>query len=265
MSTNKLLEKLKLKKPLIIFDLEATGLAVLTDRVVELAYIKIWPDGKVVKDDILINPEMSIPTEASGVHGIKNKDVENAPTFKDLSQDLIEVFKDCIYSGFNVVRFDLPMLKREFIRFGIAFEYTNQDIIDASTIFSNKEPRTLIAAYKFYCGKEHKGAHRALADVEVTLEVLEGQLSKYEDLQNPEILQKLHTEKNSRYVDSDRKFYWRDGKAHFSFSKFKDQSLEHVAKHESGFLNWMLNADFQDEIKDIIRNAQKGEYPEKKD
>ena len=261
--SNNLITKLQLKKPLIIFDLETTGLAINTDRVVELAYIKIWPDGKVVKDDILINPEQSIPKEASDVHGIKNEDIENAPTFKDLSQDLLSVFSDCVYSGFNVIRFDLPMLKREFLRFGIDFEYSNDDIVDASTIFSKKEPRTLTAAYQFYCNKEHAGAHRALADVEVTLEVLEGQLKKYSDLNDPQAIKKMHSETDSRFVDKERKFYWRDGKAHFSFSKFKDQSLEQVAQQEQGFLNWILNADFSEETKTIIRKALAGEFPKK--
>ncbi|MBL7058030.1 3'-5' exonuclease [Patescibacteria group bacterium] len=260
---NNISNLLKLDRPLIIFDLETTGLAVSFDRIIELAYIKVWPDGRMQKDDILINPEISIPKESSDVHGIKNEDVEHAPVFKNLAEDLLAVFSGCIYSGFNVIRFDLPMLKNEFARAGVAFEYSKDEILDSSVIFSTKEPRTLAAAYKFYCDKEHGNAHRALADVEVTLEVLVGQLNKYKDMQNWENVKNIHTESDSRFVDSERKFYWRDGVAYFAFSKFKDQPLENIAKLEPGFMNWILNADFTEETKDIIRKAQIGEFPQK--
>jgi len=260
---NKIFSYLKITKPIIIFDLETTGLAINSDRILELAYIKMWPDGQMVKDDLLINPQVSIPKESSDVHGIKEEDVASAPTFQDLATDLFKVFDNCVYSGFNVVRFDLPMLKREFLRHGVSFDFSNDQIIDASVIFSNKEPRTLSAAYKFYCNKEHADAHRALADVEVTLEVLAGQLSKYDDMQDWEAVKKIHTKSDSRFVDSDRRFYWRNGEAYFAFSKHKDQSLAHITKFEPGFLSWILNADFSDETKSIIRKAQNGEFPKK--
>lgn len=260
---NNIFSHIKINKPIIIFDLETTGLAINADRILELAYVKIWPDGKTIKDDILINPEMLIPKESSDVHGIKGEDVEHAPVFGDLANDLLNIFSDCVYSGFNVIRFDLPMLKKEFTRVGLHFEFNKDEIIDASVIFSKKEPRTLSAAYKYYCNKEHSDAHRALADVEATLEVLVGQLDKYEDIRDWETIKKMHTEGDSRFVDSDRKFYWRDGQACFAFSKHKDQLLTQIAQTEPGFLDWILNADFSDEMKDIIRKAQRGEFPKK--
>jgi len=257
-------DQLELDKPIIIFDLETTGLIMTMDRIVELAYIKIFPNGKVVKEDVYLNPEMKISEESIAVHGISDERVKDSPTFKDKAQEFWDIFANCYYSGFNVIGFDLPILKREFLRVGMDFVYTEDDIIDSKTIFHSMEQRTLSAAYQFYCGKEHIDAHNALADVEVTAEVLVSQIEKYKEILDREFIRKIHGNSNlERFVDVDRKFYWRDGEAYFSFSKFKDTPLKKVAETDSGFLNWILGADFSEETKDIVKKALAGEFPKK--
>ncbi len=259
-------EQLELDKPIIIFDLETTGLIMSMDRIVELAYIKIFPNGKVVKEDAFLNPEMKISEEASAIHGITEEQIKDKPSFKDRSQEFWDIFSNCYYSGFNVIGFDLPMLKREFLRVGMDFQYTSDDIVDAKTIFHEMEKRTLSAAYKFYCDKEHVDAHNALADVEVTAEVLTSQILKYRDILDRDFIRKIHSGSDmEKYVDGDRKFYWRDGEAYFSFSKFKDNPLKKIVETEPGFLQWMLNADFPEETKTIIKKALNGDFPKKED
>ena len=260
---SKINKLIKLDKPLVIFDLESTGLSITMDRIVEIAYLKIMPSGVIYKGDILINPEMSIPKEASEIHGIMDEDVKDEPTFKNKAQDLWQIFNGCDYGGFNIMSYDLPMLRREFLRAGMDFDYSGSKIIDSKTIYHYMEPRTLSAAYKFYCKKEHVDAHSALADVEVTAEILEKQLTKYEETRDWEFIYKIHHQSDDRYVDNERKFYWRSGEAFFAFSKFKDHSLAEVALTDPGFLDWILSADFSEETKEIIRKAQQGELPKK--
>lgn len=260
---NEISKLIKLEKPLVIFDLETTGLSVNFDRILEIAYLKIRPDGEVLKGDLLLNPEMKIPAEASAVHGITDEKVKDQPTFKDKAEELWEIFKDSHYSGFNVFGFDLPILKREFLRVGLDFDYADVKVIDAKIIYHAMEPRTLSAAYKFYCQKEHVDAHSALADVEATAEVLSAQLKKYEETRDWDFIYKIHHPSDDRYVDNDRKFYWRSGEAHFAFSKHKDRPLADVAKTDPGFLSWILAADFSEETKNIIRKAMEGELPKK--
>lgn len=260
---NKIPELIKLEKPLVIFDLETTGLSVNLDRIVEIAYLKIWPDGKVLKNDLLLNPEMKIPAEASAIHGIFDEKVEGQPTFKEKAGEFWEIFKDCSYSGFNVMTFDLPMLKREFLRAGKDFDYSSAKIIDAKVIYHIMEPRNLAAAYKFYCQKELLDAHNALADVEATAKILAKQLEKYGETRDWDFIYKIHHASDDRFVDNDRKFYWRSGEAYFAFSKNKDRSLAEVAAEDPGFLKWILGADFSEETKEIVRKALDGEMPKK--
>jgi len=259
----KITELISLDKPLVIFDLETTGLSVNLDRIVEIAYLKIMPDGRVLKDDWLINPEMEIPAEAFAIHGISDEKVKDQPTFKEKSEELYEIFKDCYYGGFNVFNYDLPILKREFLRVGIDFDYTSAKIIDSQKIYHYMEPRTLAAAYKFYCEKEHVDAHSALGDVEATAKILVKQLEKYSETRDWDFIYKIHHAADDRFVDSDRKFYWRGGEAFFAFSKHKDRSLADVAEKDPGFLNWLMSADFSEETKEIARKALNGELPKK--
>ncbi|MBI2459120.1 MAG: 3'-5' exonuclease [Parcubacteria group bacterium] len=258
-----IIKLISLDKPLVVFDLETTGLSVNLDRIVEIAYLKIGLDGSVFKGDLLLNPETSISAEAAAIHGISDEQVKSQPTFKDKAVELWEIFNDCHYSGFNVMAFDLPMLKREFLRAGLDFNYAQAKIIDAKVIYHFMEPRTLAAAYKFYCKKEHAEAHNALADVLVTAQILAGQLKKYKEVRDWEFIYKIHHSADGRFVDNARKFYWRSGEAYFSFSKYKDRPLAEIAAADPGFLNWILSADFSEETKEIVRKALNGEMPKK--
>ncbi|MFH1582705.1 MAG: 3'-5' exonuclease [Candidatus Falkowbacteria bacterium] len=265
----KINDLISLDKPLVIFDLETTGLSVNLDRIIEIAYLKIMPacaggpDGEILKGDLLLNPGMKISAEAFAIHGISDEKVKDQPTFKDKAEELYEIFKDCSYSGFNVFNYDLPMLKREFLRVGLDFNYADAKIIDAKIIYHYMEPRTLAAAYKFYCKNELKDAHNALADVEAAAKILAKQLEKYSETRDWDFIYKIHHAADDRFVDTDRKFYWRSGEAFFAFSKHKDRPLADVARKDPSFLEWIISADFSEETKEIVRKALNGELPKK--
>lgn len=261
----KLIDLIKLDKPLVIFDLETTGLSLSLDKIIEIAYMKITPDGRIIEGDIFLDPEMKISEESIAVHGITNESVAGKKTFRDISQTLWGIFENSYYSGFNVINFDLPILRREFLRVGLDFNYDNSQIIDSKVIYNYMEPRTLSAAYKHYCGKDHYDAHSAIADVKATKEILEAQLETYEEVRDWEFVNKIHKANSDRFVDNDRKFYWRDGEAYFSFSKNKDVSLSKVAQNDPGFLKWMLTADFSEETKNIVKRALEGKFPKKEE
>ncbi|MDO8593208.1 MAG: 3'-5' exonuclease [bacterium] len=260
---NKITKLIKLDKPLVIFDIESTGLSVSLDRIIEIAYLKIMPNGVASKGDVFLNPEMGIPAEVTELHGITDEQVKDQPTFREKAQDFWAIFNDCYYGGFNIANFDLPMLRREFLRVGMGFDYAAAKIIDSKTIYHHMEPRTLSAAYKFYCGKDHEEAHSALGDVEATAEILGQQLDQYSEIRDWDYIYKIHHASDGRYVDNERKFFWRNGQAHFSFSKYKGQPLAEVVKQDPGFLRWIMSADFSQETKDIIKNALNGELPKK--
>lgn len=261
---NQIMEKLKLEKPLVVFDLETTGVMINLDKVVELSYMKISPSGEKEVKTYKINPGIKIPQESIDVHGITDEEAKKHPYFKEYAQEFLEVFSNCYFGGFNVIGFDLPMLQKEFKEAGINFEYKMEDIIDSKTIFHSMEKRDLTSAYKFYCGKDHIDAHSAEGDVLATYEILESQLEKYPEIKDKEFLSSLHSQKDERYVDADRRFYWRDGEAYFNFGKHRGESLKSVFMSNPGFLNWMLQADFGIEVKEIVNNAINGIFPTKK-
>ncbi len=254
---------LKLDRPLVIFDLETTGLILSMDRIIELGYLKIMNDGRITKDDLYFNPEMEISEESTAIHGLTNEQLADKPLFREKAQEIWELFNDCYYGGFNVIDFDLPLLKREFLRSGLDFSYSKNDVIDSKQIYHYMEPRTLSAAYKFYCGKEHKDAHNALADVEAAAEILAKQIKRYKEARNLDFLIGINRVDSDRWVDNERKFYWRNGQAHFSFSKYKDMPLSKIVETNPDFLEWILRSDFSDETKLIVRNALDGKLPEK--
>ena len=249
----KISKYLNLDKPLIIFDCETTGIAVSSDKIVNIAYIKIFKDGHIKKDDVMLNPEIKIEPEATAIHGIRNKHVKDKPIFKEKSQEFWDIFNNCYYSGFNIVDFDLLILRREFIRIGFDFNYDVKDIIDTKKIFNHLSPRTLSSTYLHYCKKELKQSNSAMFDTEAAAEILAKQLEKYKEIRNNEFLNKIHNEKDEEFNTGSKKFYWIGGETYFAFSRNLDESLEWVYKKDKKFLEWMLEADFNVDTKNIIR------------
>lgn len=254
-----ILEITKLDKPLVIFDLETTGLALAYDRIIELAFVKIMPNGRVLEKDLFFNPEIDIPSEVTAIHGLTNTDLDDKPLFRNQVQEVWDIFNDCYYGGFNVANFDLPMLRREFLRSGYDFNFTKKQIIDSKIIYHAMEPRDLSAAYKYYCRKELINAHSALADVHATVEILDQQLAKYDY----QLIRQIGEAPDDRYVDEEKRFYWRSGEAYLNFSKHKDRPLADVVKTDSGFLRWIMGADFSLETKKIVELALQGKFPQK--
>jgi DNA polymerase III subunit epsilon len=252
---SKIVEILGLDKPLVIFDIETTGPLISTDKIIEIAYLKIWGNDKVKREDIYINPEMPIGKEAGTVHGLTDDNLVGKPTFHDKAQELFDVFNNCYYGGFSIVNFDLPILRREFVRIGMDFEYTAEQIIDAREIFRYLEPKNLAAAYVHYCHKEIKQKPGAMGDTEITAEVLLAQMEKYQDLMQLDFVKKIYYPAGEAYRDNSQKFYWHKGETYFSFSQYKDQRVTEVAGTDPEFLRWMMTADFSNETKAIIKQA----------
>jgi len=234
---------LQLKRPLVFIDLETTGVNLSTDRIVEIALIKITPDGsKVVKQKIL-NPQMPIPKSSSAIHGITDEKVKDAPTFKQVANELKQFIDDADLSGYNSNRFDIPMLMEEFLREGFTIDMTNRRMLDVQHIYHMMEKRTLGAAYKFYCEKELHDAHSAEADAIATWEILEAQLTRYTHLGNSldTILQFTGEEK---FVDFARRFVMDNDVEVFNFGKHKGRPVSDVLRAEPQYYDWMMKGDF---------------------
>ncbi|MCL6217580.1 3'-5' exonuclease [Zunongwangia pacifica] len=236
--------ELKLTKPICFFDLETTGTNLAKDRIVEIAILKVYPNGNKESRTWLINPEMEIPKEVIAIHGISNEKVANEPTFKELSKQIYDMIKGCDLGGYNSNRFDIPLLAEELLRADIDFDMKNMMAVDVQTIFHKKEQRTLGAAFKFYCGKELIDAHSAAADTEATYEVLKSQLDKYDDLENDiKWLSQYSARKNfadfAGFISFNKK-----GEEIFSFGKYKGKLVEEVLEKEPGYFGWLQNADF---------------------
>lgn len=253
----------KLERPLAVFDIEATGINVRTDRIIDLSIVKLMPDGSRVNHEFRINPGMPIPPASTAVHGITDADVKDAPMFAAVAQNILDAFKDCDLGGYNLIRFDIPMLEEEFIRAGLKFEMEGRNIIDAQRIYHKREPRDLTAALAFYCNEMHLGAHGAVADVLATIRVLEGQLERYSDL--PRDIQQLAEYCNPRdpdWLDSRGLLRWADGEILLNFSRKKDTPLKVIIKQDPSFVKWIMRGDFPRDVKEIIQNAVEGRWPE---
>jgi DNA polymerase-3 subunit epsilon len=251
----KIAKNLELEKPLVLFDIETTGLSISSDKIVVLAYVKIFPTGMVKKEEVILNPEIKITPEATAVHDIRNQDVADKPSFKEKAQELFDEFNDCYYAGFNVLNFDLPILRREFIRVGFDFDYDPSQVIDVKEVYSYMSPRTLSNSYEHYCRKDYKGYHSALQDTEITAEVLLKQLEKYNEVRDMRFIRTINNRSEESFVDNARKFYWRGGEAIFAFSKYRGKTLKEVVKEDPKFCKWILEADFSDETKAIVKMA----------
>jgi DNA polymerase-3 subunit epsilon len=234
---------LQLIRPLAIIDLETTGINLGSDRIVEIAIVKIMQDGKKTVKRKLINPEMPIPQGSTDIHGITNEMVKDAPTFRQVANELKQFLDNCDLAGYNSNRFDIPMLVEEFLRIGMEFEGKGRKLLDVQKIFHMMEQRTLSAAYRFYCSKELEGAHGAEADASATWEVLEAQVVKYPQLgTNIETILKCIGEEP--VVDFARRFTLENGVEVFNFGKHKGRSVAEILKAEPQYYDWMMKGDF---------------------
>ena len=244
--------KLNLVKPIIFFDLETTGTDISKDRIVEICYIKVYPDGREAEYTKRINPEMHIPEGASAVHGIYDADVKDCPTFREVAREIANEFEGCDVAGFNSNRFDLPLLAEEFLRAQVDIDLSRLRAVDVQVLYHKREPRTLSAAYKFYCGENLEDAHSALADTRATYNVLKAQLEHYDDMPNDiEALSKESSFTNN--VDfAGRIVYDENGREVFNFGKYKGMPVDAVLDRDPGYYGWMMNGDFSLNTKQVL-------------
>lgn len=234
---------LQLSKPLAIIDLETTGINLSTDRIVEIAIVKIQTDGSKLVKRKLLNPEIPISVVSSDLHGITNEMVKDAPTFRQVANEIKQFLENCDLAGYNSNRFDIPMLAEEFLRVGLDFDFKGRRLVDVQKVFHLMEQRTLSAAYKFYCNKTLEGAHGAEADATATWEVLEAQVVKYPQLGNTvESILKVIGEDNT--VDFARRMILENGVEVFNFGKHKGRAVADVLKSEPQYYDWMMKGDF---------------------
>ena len=245
--------KLNIKNPIVFFDLETTGVNINVDRIIELCYIKLYPNGNEESMSMRINPEMHIPESSSAIHGITDEDVKDCPTFKQVAANLEKTFKGCDLAGFNSNRFDIPLLVEEFLRVGIDLDLSKRKFVDVQNIYHKLEKRTLVAAYKFYCNKNLEDAHSALADTKATLEVLEAQLDHYPNELKNDIDFLAEFSKMTDNVDfAGRIVYNENHNEVFNFGKYKGQKVSDVFRTDPGYYSWMMKGDFALNTKQII-------------
>jgi DNA polymerase-3 subunit epsilon len=238
---------LNLRNPLIFFDLETTGIDVANDRIVEISYLKIYPNGDEESKTMKINPTIPIPPKVTAIHGITDDDVKDAPPFNEVAKSLAHVFE-----GYNSNKFDLPLLAEEFLRTEVDVDLKKRKFIDIQVIFHKKEQRTLGAAYKFYCDKNLEGAHSAEVDTKATYEVLMAQLDRYSDLPN-DVDELAKYSSHNRNVDFLGRIILDDEeKEIFNFGKYKGQRVDDVFKKDTGYYSWMMNGQFPLHTKKIL-------------
>jgi DNA polymerase-3 subunit epsilon len=235
--------KIRLNKPVVFMDLETTGLSLTQDRIVEIAMLKVNPDGTQVKKRKLINPEKPIPPEVTAIHGISDEMVKDAPIFKVAANEIKQFMDGADLGGYNSNKFDWPLLMEEFLRCGLDFDISNRKLLDVQKIYHVMEPRNLSAAYKFYCDQTLENAHSAEADVNATWEVFEAQIQKYDQLGNTieSVLQQIGEDE---IIDFARRFIMENGKEVFNFGKHKGKVVEDVLRNEPSYYDWMMKSDF---------------------
>ncbi len=251
--------KLKLNKPICFFDLETTGTNPGKDRIVEIAILKLDTTNQKKEMVWRVNPECHIPDEASSVHGITDEMVKDQPTFKNYSKEIHNFIEGCDLGGYNIDKFDLPLLVEEFIRSGIdVSSFVKVKTVDVQTIFFKKEPRDLSSALKFYCNKDHGNAHTALDDTIATYEVLLSQLDKYHDLEPSVDFLSTLTQRNKNIDFAGRIIEDNEGDAIFNFGKHKGKKVKEILKEEKGYYSWIMNSDFPEYTKKIITQVKLG-------
>ncbi|MGY6560960.1 MAG: exonuclease domain-containing protein [Luteibaculaceae bacterium] len=248
---------LNISRPIAFFDLETTGTDVTSDRIVEIAVLKVFPDGKEEEFTQIINPQIPIPIAASEVHGIYDADVVGKPTFKELASTMHQLFNDADFAGFNSNRFDVPLLIEECLRNDIDINLESKRFIDVQTIFHKMEPRTLSAAYKFYCDKDLIDAHSASADTRATYEVLKSQLTKYSQLENTAEFLGDFSKRETPFLDFAGRIAENEhGEPIFNFGKHKGMRVEDVLRKEPGYFSWMMQADFPLYTKKVLKQIK---------
>ena len=253
----------RLERPVVFFDIEATGTDPQSERIVELSVVRVGPPPMWIEAPRTwrVNPQTRIPVEATEVHGIVNEDLQDAPTFAEIAKEVAEVFEGADLAGFSIHRFDVRILAAEFLRAGIDLDVGPRRVIDCQVIFHQREPRHLSAALQFYRGRELEGAHGAQADTVATLEVFAGQLERYADL--PGRVEALHAESSAHgdaFCDASRRFAWRDNEPVFNFGRLRGKALRWVAAdpEERKYVRWFLEGTFEDDAKAIVREALVG-------
>jgi DNA polymerase-3 subunit epsilon len=251
--------KLNLKNPIVFFDLETTGVNINTDRIVEICYLKVYPNGNEESKTMRINPEMHIPEQSSAVHGIYDEDVADCPTFKEVAKNIARDMEGCDIAGFNSNRFDVPLLAEEFLRAGVDIDMSRRKFIDVQVIYHKLEQRTLSAAYKFYCNKNLEDAHTAEADTRATYEVLKAQLDRYPDeLQNDMVFLSEYSSFTRNVDFAGRMVYNEQNIPIFNFGKYKGQSVAEVLRKDPGYYSWMLQGDFTLNTKQMLTRIKLG-------
>lgn len=252
---------LKLTRPIAFIDIETTGTNQQQDKIVEICIIKINPDGTEEILDSLIDPKISIPLEATNVHGIKDVDVKGKPTFEEFAKRLIDFIGDCDIGGFST-RFDLTVLESEFKRIGVNYSTQGIGVVDVKSVYHKLDPRDLSGAHLKYCGRSLEGAHRAQVDVRATIDVLESQLQQNDFL--PRDISGLYefcNPKDPTWIDDDGKFAWLDGKVVINFGKNQGKTLEYMSKNDSSWLRWVIGGNFSAKVKEIANEAINGKFP----
>ena len=254
--------KWKPTRPFAVFDIEATGANYRIDSIVELCIVRILPSGERESHTFRVNPQMPIPAEATEIHGITNEDVAGCPIFPDIAGQIAEALANCDLGGYNVTRFDIPLLAAEFQRSNLIFDLSGRRIIDAQRIFHRREPRDLTAALSFYCNETHFDAHGAEADALATIRVLEGEFERYPDLpRNPVALDEYCHPRDPSWADQTGRLKWADGEVVINFGKKAGQPLRALLEEDKNFLKWILRSDFPADTQQIVRDAMEGNYP----
>ncbi len=244
--------KLNLKNPIVFFDLETTGINVASDRIVEISYLKVFPDGHEESKTYLVNPTIPIPKEASDIHGIKDEDVKDRPPFAEIAKSIAKVMEGSDLAGYNSNKFDIPLLAEEMIRADVDVDFKKRKFIDVQVIFLKKEPRTLSAAYRFFCDKELEGAHSAEADTRATYEILKAQLDRYTDLENDVDKLSEFSSHNNNADFAGRIIFNDKGEECFNFGKYKGMRVVDVFEKDPGYYGWMIGNDFPLYTKNIL-------------
>lgn len=246
---------LTLDRPLVVFDIESTGVSPRRDRIIELAAFKLNPDGTEESRCWLLNPTVPIPQETTAIHGITDEIVSKCPTFKEKSREIFAFFEGCDLSGFNADRFDIPCLEEEFARVGLNFASSARRHVDVQRIYHRKEPRDLTAAVRFYLGRDHAGAHGAEADAKATLEVLKAQMERYPDLpQTTAEMDEFLAPHDPLNADRNGMLRWKNGELTVNFGKKKGESLKKLLLDEPNYLRWIVKGDFDSEVRMIVKD-----------